>query len=185
MKNFKIKILDQYWIDKNPNNKTDLCSHGLIQLEIGETIIIDELDNDWTLNTAGLMLLRTINNSHDTNSSFPIIQHCGQLAMLGCPISVDWQVSHKNGNVVISDPRKLLTTDSKDLINYSIGQVNVERKTYIREIVRFCDEIKRFFKDKNRDFTDEYYKSEWSGFWQEFDDLLEKHRIELKNKSTL
>ena len=77
MDEFRIRILDQYWITKDSDNKTDLCSHGLINLKINESTISDESDDDWTISTAGLMLLRTVESDHTDNNIYPVIQHCG------------------------------------------------------------------------------------------------------------
>ena len=180
MNEFKIRVLEQYWITKNPDNKTDLCSHGLISLKINDNCISDENDDDWTISTAGLMLLRTVESDHHVNDTYPIIQHCGQLGMIGCPISIDWTVTHQEGEVIITDIKKYPTTDEKDVVEYKNVIARIEKIKYTREVVRFCDSIKDFFKEKDRDFQDDYDRQKWESFWQEFNKLLEKHRENLK-----
>lgn len=180
MSDFKIRILEQYWIDEKAECKTDLCSHGLLYLEIGDQIIANETDGDWTISTAGLMLLRTINTEHTVDENYPIVQHCGQLGMLGCPISIDWTVIHKGESVIIQDVKKYPSTDKKDVIEYEVSKIDIERKKYIREVVRFCDSIKLFFVNQEKEFISQYEKEEWIGFWSEFDKILEKSRKELK-----
>ena len=182
MKRFELKVLDQHWISKNPNDKTDLCSHGQIELRIGDQLISDENDDDWTISTSGLMLLRTLNLDHAGDGMKPIILHCGMLSMLGCPICIDWSIEHKNDLVIIKNAKKIPSVNEKEVIHFPIGEVKIERVQYIREIIRFCDEIKGFFKDKPRDFSEEYEKNEWINFWSEFDRLLGKNRDELKSK---
>lgn len=180
MPNFKIRIINQYWINEESECKSDLCSHGLLYLEIGDQIISDEKEDDWTISTTGLMLLRTINTEHTVDESYPIVQHCGQLGMIGCPISIDWTVIHKGGNVIIKDVKKYPSTDIKDVIEYEASKIVIERKKYIREVVRFCDAIKFFFEGQEKEFKSDYEKEEWTGFWNEFDKLLDKSRKELK-----
>ena len=104
--------------------------------------------------------------------------------MIGCPISINWTVNHQNDLVIIKDIKKYPTTDENDVIEYKDLIAIVDRTKYTREIVRFCDSIKDYFKGKNRDFQNNYDKQEWASFWQEFDKLLEKHHHNLKNKST-
>ena len=116
MDEFKIRILDQYWITKNPDNRTDLCSHGLIDLRINNICISDETDDDWTISTTGLMLLRTVESDHDVDGPYPIIPHCGQLGMIGCPISIDWTVEHQGDEIIVKDIKKYPTTDEREVI---------------------------------------------------------------------
>ena len=177
MNKFKIRILDQYWITKNPDNKIDLCSHGLIDLRVNDNCISDETDDDWTINTAGLMLLRTVESDHYVDDTYPIIPYCGQLGMIGCPISIDWTVEHQDDNVIIKDIKKYPTTDGKEVIEYKGVIVEIGKIQYAREVVRFCDSIKDYFKGKERDFKNDYNKQEWESFWQEFNNLLEKNRL--------
>ena len=181
MRDFKIRILDQYWISKNPDDRKDLCSHGLIELVIGDVIVSNESDIDWTISTSGLMLLRSINVDHIVDGDYPIINHCGQLGMIGCPISIDWTIKSNDNEVCIEQVKKYPSTNREDVINFKGVNVRVERKKFIREIVRFCDDIKEFFKGKKREFRSDYDKKEWLNFWSEFDKLLDKHRSELKS----
>lgn len=184
MNNFKIRILDQYWISKDPKDESDLCSHGVIRLEIGNEIISDSSDVDWTVSTAGLMLLRSLNSDHSVEDTYPMIQHCGQLGMIGCPISIDWSVTHSDNTVTIRDVKKLMSTNSIDSIKFENIDAKIERRKYIREVVRFCDDIRSFTHQTPRNFENDIDRNEWDSFWSEFDKLLEKNRIELKNNYT-
>jgi len=76
MSNFKIDIVDHHWIDHDPNNETDKCSHGLFILTIGDTKILTQEDDidDWTTSTSVLKLLRTIENDFGDKD-------CGVLAV--------------------------------------------------------------------------------------------------------
>jgi len=181
MGQFKIKILDQYWVDKNPNNKDDLCSHGLLSITADELTITDENDIDWTLSTTGLTLLRTLSNDFiSADSSYPIVQHCGQLGMIGCPISLTWDVIHNGELVTLKNFQKLLTTNEKDAIKFGDKEIQLDSTSYIREVVRFADNIKDFFDGHPRTFSDDHYKNDYESFWIEFNKLLDKNRERLK-----
>jgi len=184
MKQFRIGILEQHWASKNPNDLTDLCSHGSIELMIGNEVISNENDDDWTLSTSGLMLLRTLNLNHTGDGTMPLILHCGMLSMLSCPICIDWKIEHLNNQVLITEVKKFPSTNEKEVIKYSMTDVIIDRTNYLREVIRYCDTVKYFFKDKPRTFTDPYSEKEWNSFWSEFDKLLKKGRSELKNKNT-
>jgi len=113
MDKFKLKILNQSFIldDKGVDEGIDLCTHGSIFLSFNDCIVSNE-DSDWTISTAGLTLLRTLKSDHDTgNSNFVIFDHCGQLDMIGCPISLTWDVRHEPQHITISNIKKIEATD--------------------------------------------------------------------------
>ncbi len=180
MRNFEINVLEQYWIDKIPNNVTDLCSHGLLSIKVNDVIITGEHDKDWTLSTAGLTLLRTLNNNFiSENNHYPLIQHCGQLGMIGCPIHITWDVFHNEENVVLKNFEKLLTTNENDVISFKNLEITLPIIKYRREVVRFADSIKNFFIKAKKEILDNYTQNEYESFWNEFDRLLENNRKKL------
>ena len=58
--NFKLKILSQSWIGDYPEDRHDYCTQGKIYLKIGDNVISDEDDDEWTISTTALGLLRSI-----------------------------------------------------------------------------------------------------------------------------
>ncbi|PJZ70844.1 hypothetical protein CH373_06125 [Leptospira perolatii] len=180
MANFKLRIIEQKWIDDNPENAYDLCSYGSIYLEIGGSIISDAED-DWTINTAGLELLKSAISDHFVNSSTrPIFDHCGQLAMLGCPISTNWDVRHKGEEITICNITKISSIDRGAETQFKDIEVTILKVDYLRQIIMFCDNIKLFFSThRKRVFRNDYDKTEFESFWNEFDRSLDICRHEL------
>src|SRR5512139_3816193 len=88
---FNIQILNQYWENQEDDNLYDLCSHGEMLLTINGIDVITQQDGEWTLSTSALHLLRSI-FSDMQGENIPMILHCGMLLMIGCPISVSWDV---------------------------------------------------------------------------------------------
>ncbi len=39
--NFELRILSQSWISDEPDDRSDLCTHGKIYLRIGDNVITD------------------------------------------------------------------------------------------------------------------------------------------------
>ncbi|MBL0743230.1 hypothetical protein [Chryseolinea lacunae] len=182
MRNLRINIVDQYWTGKNPDNKTDPCSYGLLSITANDVPIVGEGDERWTISTSGLMLLRTLSNDFaSANSRFPLIQHCGQLGMIGCPMHVTWDVFHQGTMVTLKNFQKLLSTDKRDLIHFDVA-LELPLVSYVREVVRFADGIKFFFQKQPREFAKDDSTADYESFWQEFNGLLEKNRKRLKEK---
>lgn len=167
---FELEIVKQYWINDDLEDKYDLCSHGLVYLKIGNNVITDEYDVDWTISTAGLILLRSLKLGLDHKNDPPVFQCCGQLSFCGCPISISWDLELINGKVKISNIYKLVTTNEKD-IKYFDTDVILEYDQYKRSVFRFCNKIKNYFADKECEFENIEDKLEYEEFWKEFNRL--------------
>ncbi|MEO7048030.1 MAG: hypothetical protein ABI091_22215 [Ferruginibacter sp.] len=181
MNNFTIDIIDHHWIDNDPNNQFDNCSHGKFMLTIGGQEILSDKDDimDWTTNTSVLRLLRTLDNDFIDNRDMGIILHCGMIHMISCPIAVDWILVYKDGKVIISDIKKYLTTNDNDVIDFKGLTSTIEIEEYRCQIIKIALEVKEFFAiSKPRKYYDgSEMESNWK-FWEEFDLLLEKHSSE-------
>lgn len=114
MGNFILDIVDHHWIDRDPGNETDECSHGRFLLTLGGVQILSGEDdiNDWTTSTSVLRLLRTLEDDFIEDRGFGIILHCGMLPMISCPISIDWQLVHAGGKVLISEIKKYPSSEA-------------------------------------------------------------------------
>jgi len=183
---FKLRLLSQNWIDDDPHH-IDLCSHGSIYLKIGDNVVADEEDGEWTVSTSALIMLRSAITDYITDETAPMIHHCGQLMMVGCPISVCWTVQHNGSAVLLSGIRKQPTTDTKDLVCYlkDKEQVTVSKATYVRDILRFADAVAQFLENSpERVFVEnEYDRNEYSAFLDEFNSLRDKARDALKQNA--
>ena len=179
MKDFALKILEQYWIDKDPNNDTDLCSHGKIYLRINSQEILTESDDDWTVSTSALLLLRTLFQDYDEPQ---LILHCGMLLLLSCPISITWLVEHKGKKVCIDKVRKNPTTNTSDTIEFPNASVELELREYAFAIWNFSEDVVDFFrKEKERKFFDDHDKIGYERFWIELNELRSKTQEIISN----
>ncbi len=109
-KNFDLKILDLYWIDKDINNKSDLCAHGRVFVKIGDEVVSDKNSLDVSLSTAALYLMRTIKNDYK-KGDYPsqLLPCCGNfmvadpktssVSIYGCPNGIDWAITHVGDKV--------------------------------------------------------------------------------------
>ena len=181
--NFELKLLSQNWIGEDPDYRYDLCTHGKIYLKIGENIISDENDEEWTVSTTSLGLLRSIIPDDETEEAYAKIYHCGMLTMASCPISIDWTVRHDGNVVVISELWKQPTINLKDGICYlnDYQTVIVEKAAYIREILNFADSVAEFMnRFPAKVLEDKIDKILYNSFLNEFKSLRARARELLK-----
>jgi hypothetical protein len=178
MKNFEIEIIDQHWIDGDPDNTTDMCSHGIFRISInGQTVLSAEDGvDDWTTSTSVLRLLRTIDDDFQYDRDFGIILHCGMIEMISCPIALDWLLWHEDDVVWIKDIKKYLTTNDADVIEYPNLTASIPLKEYKNEIAKVALQVKEFFAtSKPRKYYNDQERLDNIKFWSEFDSLLSRH----------
>lgn len=172
MGDFHLKILDQCWVDDDPNNNSDLCSHGRFYLRVNFHEILTKLDGVWTVSTSALVLLRTLFGDYNSNDEPSLIMCCGQLMMVSCPVSVTWSVRHKENRIFIDEIQKYPTTNINDRIEYPSASIELELKEYASPILKCAEDVARFFKEsKERKFFDDYDTKEYDKFWKEFNEL--------------
>lgn len=175
--NFVIKIVNQQWLDEEYAN-LDLCSHGEIHLNVGGQIITQPgVNEEWGISESALALLRTIEKDYVIESDYDegLIYHgCGCILMLGCPISIHWNVKHRDEQVILSDFVKFTTTnpDVGD-VRYPGLEVKISKEEYRRQIISFALEAKKLFENsEEKQITDEFDQKIYEDFWEEYNELL-------------
>ena len=177
MKNFIIDIVDQHWIDYDPNNTDDMCSHGTFVININGVEIVGKSDDfDWTTNTSALRLLKTIDEDYIEDNNLGLILHCGQIEMLSCPISISWNVLHYKNSVRISHIKKYPTTSEEEVIEFPGLIAEIPKREYKNEILKVAHQVKSFYaSSKRRKYFDEQDRIQNINFWVKFDSLFLKH----------
>ena|SRR5579859_149696 len=177
MTDFQIDIINPHWIDGDPENDTDECSHGQFILTIAGKEILTKDDDirDWTTNTSALLLLRTLESDFSGEGGYGILLHCGMLQMISCPISVDWIWTHEAGKVIITKISKRLSARHEGPVEFQglTGIVHIDH--YKNEILKVARQVKDFYaRSRPRKLSGPYLKIN-EEFWQQFDSLLLKH----------
>jgi hypothetical protein len=145
---FAIEITRLGWIDPDLEDASgDPCSHGDIRLEIGGQVIVPGDGEHWyTVSTSALALLRTLESDHSREQPVAerLVFHCGMLEMMGCPIGIDWTVTHVGARVQMQD---VVRCDEVDGTGATFpGLVaEVDESEYRRTIVRFAEKAKEPF----------------------------------------
>ena len=147
----------------------DLCAHGGVFLKIGDKLVSDGTETDWTLSAAVYRLLRTIKEDHHPNieKSYDfLIPHCGhtmwavgdsndELLVTGCDIGIDWTVTHKHNFVTH-------TFSENEVIEVPLSE-------WRQAVYKFSDEVSKFYELSDPKIVDddfdrkgfELFNSEW------------------------
>lgn len=177
---FEIEITSQGWITDEPGSaRSDLCSHGGVRLVIGgEVILPGDEDDDYTISTSALALLRTLESDHSPRAPVAegLILHCGMLLMLSCPIGVDWSVRHMGGHVVLDDIVRVDTFDEQGTTRFPGLTVELPEIDYRRRIVAFAEKAKAPFDGVEKVLDPDDWETElYPKFWSEYNTLLDRH----------
>ena len=101
---FEIRPLQLNWVHDS-DGVNDLCVHGLLFLRIGNTIVSDAEDGEWTLSAVALNLLRTLNPNYEGPEDFVVPccgepqSHNGKLSLSGCNQGIYWKIIN-NGDTI-------------------------------------------------------------------------------------
>lgn len=164
----KLEARNPYW-HYSADPTRDLCAHGGVFLKIGDNVISDGIDTDWTVSAACYRLLKTIKDDHypnlETSYDF-LIPHCGhtmwavgesndELLVTGCDIGIDWTITHKQ-DVVIH------TFSENEVIEVPLSE-------WRKAVYEFSDEVSRFYELSDPKIVDDdfdrkgfaLFMSEW------------------------
>jgi hypothetical protein len=120
-------------------------------------------------------------SDHASERDGPLILHCGMLMMLGCPISVSWDVSHREGLVEIKNVVKVPTVNQGSVLRFPEADTTLTRAEYGRPILRLADEVAAFFSaSRPRRLADDYEYAGFESFLKEFDEKREQARALLR-----
>ncbi len=181
---FHIEIVKQGWIasdDPDYDVAThDLCTHGDIRLTVGGRVIaVGDGDGQYGISEAALGLLRTLESDRRDTSGEPfpdrLIPHgCGAILMMGCPIGIDWTVTHVDGRVRIADVVRYDSTGEGPAVHYPGLAVEIPLAAYRAEIKSFAQRAKEPFEGIEKSFHDDDDRQDYLAFWKEYERLLDR-----------
>ena len=159
---FKISADGLQWMGGAEDDPQDLCLHGRVCVQIGETVLEDEC----TVSAAALYLLKTLTEDkimapHDIQ----MLPCCGHtilpdeagenVIILGCDTGTDWTTRHTGGMIRIELP-----SGRTELIDPT---------AYRDEVFRFADRIEAFYNAcAPKTFEDDSEREAYAAFWREW-----------------
>ncbi len=170
---FDIRILDLHWVKRDGDDPTDQCAHGAVYLRVGEEIVSDIGNGDWTVSATALNLMRTLDKDY-TPGDFAgqLIPCCGfnmyarnagdGVDICGCPGGIDWTIWHDGDSVV-----HITNAGEKAVIDIP---------EYRKKVLLFVDEVELFYRlSKPKEIpTDIEERKGVEAFWAEWHILKQK-----------
>lgn len=160
---FRIQANEFSWITGPEDDPDDLCLHGHVTVQIGETV----LEDYGTVSATALYLLKSIEQDKlMTPHSIQMIPCCGhfyipnedltEVEIIGCDTGTDWSILHEGDHV-----RLILPSGAEEV---------VDLQDYQREVFRFADQIEAFYqacKPKHLP-ANEFERRGYAAFWREW-----------------
>ncbi len=142
---FRISTVSQHWLGDEAT-EYDICSHGLINLVIGGHVISSS-EIEYGISESALALLRTLEKDH--SSERPVAERlvfhgCGTLLMMGCPIGINWSVTHLDDGILISNVVRHDSTSDEPTIRFSRIAVTIPDKHYRQQVLSFAREVSSY-----------------------------------------
>lgn len=163
MSGFQIDADEFQWIDGTADDPYDLCLHGHVRVQIGDTI----LEDDGTVSATALYLLKTLEEDKQMSEvDIQMVPCCGhfmianadltEVQIIGCDNGTDWSTIHENGQIKITVP-----SGESTYIDFS---------AYQAEVFRFADKIEAFYQACKPKIMpkDEFDRNGYLAFWNEW-----------------
>ena len=163
MGSFRIDVDNFTWINGEADNPGDLCLHGHVCVQIGNTL----LEDTGTVSATALYLLKTLTqdklmSEHDIQ----MIPCCGfclmaneeltEVDVLGCNNGTDWSTVHEGDHV-----RLILPTGQEEVVAFA---------DYREEVCRFADKVEAFYNTCTPKIIpeDTFERNGYTAFWNEW-----------------
>ena len=158
---FRIDFTGEYWLADPGKEQDDLCLHGFVTAMIGDEVLQD----DGTISSTALYLLRSLTENHQTGQMMQMIPCCGHFMMAnedltevyvdGCPNGTDWTVEQTSGGV------KITTESGKETF--------VPMDAYRAEVFRFADKVESYYAaSAPKEPYDDFSRRGFTAFWNEW-----------------
>ena len=160
---FKIRADQFEWINGAKDDPQDLCLHGRVTAQFGDTI----LEDHGTVSATALYLLKTLTEDKLMQPyDIQMIPCCGHFLMAnsdltevqisGCDTGTDWSTVHEGDSV-----RFILSTGQEEVVS---------RREYQYEVLDFAKSVKRYYdactpKEIPEDAFD---RNGYTAFWNEW-----------------
>ena len=164
---FSLKIFDLFWLGDEKDYHEDFCLHGRVQAIIGDEILDDGLNDDldeWTVSAGAFRMLQSIYSDHYSGKEEHLLPCCGhfmfindkmdELAILGCPNGIDWNIKHIGNDVVLKSAKGTMVTlpleEYKGVIfDFADAIEDVYKKSAPKKLHEECEQkaYERFWQD--------------------------------------
>jgi len=166
---FYLTLQNPTFLGSHKEQQQDLCLHGEVALKVNDILLSDQ--GDYCVSIAALRFLRSLFSNHYQGNQEHIIPHCGhfayftddnhQLEFGGCGLGIDFDIIHKDGNILIQTDNNL--------------EIHISFEEYKQAVLSFADQVETFYrKSPERIITDDSDREINEAFWNEWYELKEK-----------
>lgn len=92
--------------------------------------------------------------------------------MMGCPIGIDWTVTHLDGRVRITDVVRYDSTAEAEAVTFPGLIAEIPLGEYRDEIKAFAQRAKEPFEGIEKSIYDDVDRRDYASFWEEYERLL-------------
>jgi hypothetical protein len=161
-----LQLHNLHWLAEDAPER-DLCAHGAVTVQIGETLLATPDDGDWCVSAASIYLLRTLTTTHtyDAPVGEQLMPCCGfamypqdnsaDVFIMGCSSGVDWEVHHEGDRV--------------RLRTYQGEEEMLSLEEWRRIVAAFADAVASFYAaSAPKQFSDSYDAQGFAAFQAEW-----------------
>jgi hypothetical protein len=130
---------------------------------------------EYGISESAMALLRTLDSDHSRRRPVAerlVFHGCGLILMMGCPVGIDWSVSHLAGRVLIDDVVRYDSVEESDALRFPGLATELSEDEYREQIVAFAVQAKKPFQGTIKEFEDDLERQQYEKFWKEFDARL-------------
>lgn len=160
---FRIDVDSFTWICGPEDDPEDLCLHGHVAVQVGET----KLEDTGTVSATALYLLKTLTEDKvmDPND-IQMVPCCGffiianeersEVTISGCDNGLDWSTRHEGDGVRIT----LASGESEW----------VDLPSYRQQVLQFADKVEGYYRScqPKKLSDDEFDRNGYLAFWNEW-----------------
>lgn len=160
---FKIDVDDFQWIDGPEDDPQDLCLHGHVAVQIGDTL----LEDDGTVSATALYLLKTLTEDKlMAGYDIQMIPCCGhsmfanqeltEVMISGCLYGTDWSTVHEGDSV-----RLILPSGQEEV---------VALPAYREQVLSFVEKVEAYYNScaPKQLPDDKFIQNGYTAFWNEW-----------------
>ncbi len=92
--------------------------------------------------------------------------------MMGCPIGINWNVTHVQGHVILNNIIRFDTTNEERSTKFTNLEAKLTEEDYRKQVIAFAVKAKQPFQELPRSYYEDFDRQQFETFWKEYDALL-------------
>lgn len=175
MRAFALDLIEQHWCEPNP--ELDPSAGGRRRVVINGTTVVDGENPHVGVHRSALALSRTLLRDHtedDPAAPRMILHDCGFATTIetSCGVGANWWVRHRGESVMIDGVVRSDGSGGEPTIKFPEATCVLPAADYAREVIALARASLDFAANSEKQFKDDFDRSEWLGWQAEIRDTL-------------